>query len=453
MYSARRLIYSLLVFCMALTFFSFKPAPHGTDKKKWVVVIDAGHGGKDPGCHGKKYKEKDVALAVSLKFGHYIEENNPDVQVIYTRKTDVFVALNERAEIANRNHADFFICIHCNASPNHDAAGAATYVMGLSKSEGNLEISKRENSSVLYEKDYKQTYNGFDPNSEEAAVLFAMYQNVYLQQSLDLSAKLETEYASRLKRTDNGVKQAGFLVLWKTAMPSLLTEIGFLTNPEEEKALGSQKGEDEIAKSIFLAFEQYKAEKDGSSYVPSSFNLKPLIVKNPSDSAESDSTEKVVSTPDTLKVKPKTVKTNDSIPKKQVVKAPEKKTIKHDSSDIKVQRMQDAIKNMQKDSAKTLVNKTAAKDSISEDSTRIVYRVQFAVSPTPLAKTDKRFENITDLWMYIESSTYKYTAGHYYTMKDAADLQNKLHNDGYKDAFVVTFRGSKRITLTKLSSK
>ncbi|MFI5206169.1 MAG: N-acetylmuramoyl-L-alanine amidase, partial [Candidatus Paceibacterales bacterium] len=283
MYNRHRFIYNALLFCTVLTFFSFRPAGTTDEKKKWVVVIDAGHGGKDPGCHGKRFKEKDVALAVALKFGHYLEQNNKDVTVIYTRKTDVFIPLNERAEIANRNHADFFICIHCNASPNHTADGAATYVMGLSKSEGNLEVTKRENSSILLEKDYKRTYDGFDPNSDEAAILFAMYQNIYLTQSLSMSTKIQKEYTSMVKTNDNGVKQAGFLVLWKTAMPSLLTEIGFLTNPQEEKILGSQKGENEIAKSIFLAFEQYKAEKDGVAYNPSSYDLKPLVVSNMPD--------------------------------------------------------------------------------------------------------------------------------------------------------------------------
>ncbi len=454
MYNRRRWLCSLLVFCTCLTFFSFTPITGSRDKKKWVIVIDAGHGGKDPGCHGKKYKEKDVALAVTLKLGHYIEQNNKDVDVVYTRKTDIFVPLNERAEIANRAHADFFICIHCNASPNQTAVGAATYVMGLSKSEGNLEISKRENSSVLYEKDYKQTYNGFDPNSDEAAVLFAMYQNVYLQQSCDLSSKIENQYATRIKRTDNGVKQAGFLVLWKTAMPSLLTEIGFLTNPDEEKVIGSQKGQDDIAKSLFLAFEQYKAEKDGSTYEPSGYNLDPLLLKNTADSTATDTTAKTVAMPDTAK---KRTVTADTTTKKHSVKE-QKKTdkaiVKQDSTNVKVQKMQDAVKTMQQDTTpKTVQTPPASIQPGTDDSARIIYKVQFAVSPHPIPAKDKRFDGLKDVEMYVDNTTYKYTTGHFFTSKDAIELQNKMHDSGYKDAFVVTFRGNKRVTLTKLSSK
>jgi N-acetylmuramoyl-L-alanine amidase len=482
MYNRHRLLYIGLLFCTALTFFSFRPAGSKDEKKKWVVVIDAGHGGKDPGCHGKHFKEKDVALAVSLKFGHLLEENNKDITVIYTRKTDVFVALNERAEIANRNHADFFICIHCNASPSQEPKGSATYVMGLSKSEGNLEISKRENSSVLYEKDYKQTYNGFDPNSDEAAILFAMYQNIYLAQSLDLSAKIEHEYTGLVKTTDNGVKQAGFLVLWKTAMPSLLTEIGFLTNPEEERVLGSQKGEDEIANSIFLAFEQYKAEKDGTTYDASAFNMSPLVVANMPDTVAADTAKTISVTPGKNKEEQKTKEedtssskevlapvkkapkenkpqVHDTTAKKEVVNQPKetpkepKPLVKQDS--IKAKKMQEAIKSMHTDTVATANKFVPAHDTASSqnDSTRIVYKVQFAVSPKPLQINDAKYTGLPNIEMYQDNTNYKYTAGHYYDLKDAADLQNKMRTNGYKDAFVITFKGNKRVTLTKLSSK
>lgn len=461
MYNRRRLLYSCLVFCLALTFFSFR-LPDGPGKKKWVVVIDAGHGGKDPGCHGKQFKEKDVALAVALKFGHYLEENNKDVKVIYTRKTDVFIPLNERAEIANRNHADFFVCIHCNASPNHDAHGSATYVMGLNKSEGNIEVAKRENASVLYEKDYKRTYDGFDPNSDEAAVLFAMYQNVYLTQSVDLADKIQQQYSTIVKTQDNGVKQAGFLVLWKTAMPSLLTEIGFLTNPAQEKVLGSEKGENEIAKSIFLAFEQYKAEKDDTKYTPTAYNYSPLDVPMPGtdkqDHASADTTETAdTSSPEedssTVKITP--------APKKHAAKVATdgkkafNKPAKHDSTDIKVTNMQKALKAIRKDTVKqTSFTQTADSTTKSGNSAPIIYKVQFASSSKPLeTKDDNKLNDVPDIEMYMDNTTYKYTAGHYLTLQDAVNLQSKMRNIGYKDAFVVTFKEGKRITLTKYSSK
>jgi N-acetylmuramoyl-L-alanine amidase len=336
----------LFLFCLSPLLLGSSYYHHHTGKKQWVIVIDPGHGGKDPGCHGRLWKEKNVALAVSLKLGHYIEDNDKDVKVVYTRTTDEFVGLNERAELANKDHADFFICIHCNASPNHDAYGAATYLMGLKKSEGNLEVEKRENSSILYEKDYKTTYGGFDPNSPEANILFAMYQNVFLNQSLDFASKIQNEYAHVAKRKDNEVKQAGFLVLWKTAMPSLLTEIGFLTNPEEEKFLGSQKGQDEIAKSLFLAFQQYKAEKDGSDYDPKSFNLNPLIVQDPDSAAVADTLKNAThDTASTYKKSPElkdtTIVKKDSA-KKHTTK-PNHKVIK-DSTAKKINNMKDAVK-------------------------------------------------------------------------------------------------------------
>ncbi|MFN5305646.1 MAG: N-acetylmuramoyl-L-alanine amidase, partial [Bacteroidota bacterium] len=227
---------------------------------KFTLVIDAGHGGEDPGCHGDRFKEKEVALAIALKFGKLVEKNCRDVEVVYTRKTDVFLELNERAAIANNNRADLFVCIHCNASPNRKVFGSETYVMGLHKSKGNLDVAKRENAAILLEENYQKNYDNFDPNSDEANIIFTMYQNAFLEQSLDLASKIQYYYNEKACRINKGVKQAGFLVLWKTSMPSLLTETGFLTNPEEEKFLGSEKGQDHMALSLFLAFRKYKDE-------------------------------------------------------------------------------------------------------------------------------------------------------------------------------------------------
>lgn len=460
MYNSHRLFYCCLLFCAALTFFSFQLPGNGHAKKKWVVVIDAGHGGKDPGCHGKYYKEKNVALAVALKLGHYLEENDKNVKVIYTRTTDVFIPLNERAEIANRNHADFFICIHCNASPNHDANGSATYVMGLNKSVGNLEVAKRENSSVLFEKDYKQTYDGFDPNSDEAAVLFAMYQNIYLTQSLDLSTKIQDEYSKVVNTQDNGVKQAGFLVLWKTAMPSLLTEIGFLTNPAQEKVLGSAKGQNEIAKSIFLAFEQYKSEKDGTRYTPTAYNYSPLDVKLPGSSKEQEAAGDSVETTDATpaddsntasKVVVKPEKHAEKVAKKNDAKQNDKPV--QDSTSTKVTNMQNAVKALHAESDTAATFTETPGNSPAADSSKIIYKVQFASSARPLQMQDGKLKSLPDVEMYMDNTTYKYTVGHYYNLKEAVDLQAKMRGLGYKDAFVVTFKGNKRVTLTKLSAK
>ena len=223
------------------------------------IVIDAGHGGHDGGCQGSYSNEKDVALAISLKLGAYIEEKFDDVEVIYTRKTDVFIPLYERAKIANKANADLFICVHVNAgSPT--AFGTETYVMGLHKTEANLKVAQRENSSILMEEDYKTKYSDFDPNSPESYIELTLRQNAYLDQSLLIASKIQQQFTERVGRHNRGVKQAGFLVLHQTAMPSVLIETGFLTNKEEEKFLNSEIGQDYMASAIYRAFKEYKVE-------------------------------------------------------------------------------------------------------------------------------------------------------------------------------------------------
>lgn len=223
-----------------------------------TVVIDPGHGGRDAGASGKIAKEKNIALAIALKLGTYIEENFPDVKVIYTRTEDVFIPLNERAEIANKNKADLFISIHLNGNKNIRAFGTETYVMGIHKTDGNLEVAKKENAAILYEEDYTSKYEGFDPHSAESYIIFSYLQNTYLEQSLNYAAFVENEFETRALRKSRGVKQAGFLVLWQTTMPSVLIEAGFLTNPQEEKYLMSKDGQEYIASAIFRAFKNYK---------------------------------------------------------------------------------------------------------------------------------------------------------------------------------------------------
>ncbi len=230
------------------------------DFKVDVVVIDAGHGGKDHGTSGKVMKEKDLALKIALKVGNYIEKNIPGVKVIYTRKDDRYLPLDERAEIANKNKADLFICIHANANPNARAFGTETYVMGLHKDEGNLSVAKRENSVILLDENYQERYEGFDPNSPESYILFTLTQSAYQSSSLSFAAKVENQFKKRVGRVSRGVKQAGFLVLWKTAMPSVLIETGFLSNSPEEKFLAGDEGQDLIASGIYRAFKDYKTE-------------------------------------------------------------------------------------------------------------------------------------------------------------------------------------------------
>ncbi len=225
-----------------------------------TVVIDPGHGGHDPGTRGKKTLEKDVALKISLKLGEYIEKNIPGVKVIYTRKGDQYVALDERAIIANKNKADLFICIHANAVTNSKAYGTETYVMGISKDDKNFDVAKRENSVILRDENYEQRYEGFDPSSPESYILFSLAQSAYQESSLLFASLVEKEFKTNTKRYSRGVRQAGFWVLWRTAMPSVLVETGFLTYPEEEKFLSSKSGQDSIALGIYRAFKEYKTQ-------------------------------------------------------------------------------------------------------------------------------------------------------------------------------------------------
>lgn len=277
-------VYRILLSCfLVLTFFV---ATAGTPPTIKTVVIDAGHGGKDPGAIGPgKTQEKDIALIVALKLGDYITKNYPDVKVVYTRKTDQFIELHERAEIANRNKADLFIAVHCNSSTNPEAYGTSTYVLGLHRTEANLEVAKRENGVISLEDNKDKNYE-FDPNSPEGHIIMSMKQNIYLDQSINFASHIENQFETYSRRKSLGVKQAGFYVLYKTAMPSLLCEIGFLSNPEEEKYLNSVKGQDNLASALFNAFKEYKGEMEGKAATAGSNDNKPT------ETAENKPTEK-----------------------------------------------------------------------------------------------------------------------------------------------------------------
>lgn len=249
---------SILFLITVVTLSSFSPLGEHSYKVR-TIVIDAGHGGKDPGCHGTTGVEAKVTLAVALELGRIIKENMPATKVYYTRMSDNFVELHDRAGIANRNHADLFISIHCNSGPS-DVKGTETYVMGLHSSEDNLDVAKRENEVVLKESDYKKNYDGFDPKSPQAHILFSLYQNAYIENSIRVASKIEKQFSVRLGRTSRGVKQAGFLVLWKTAMPSVLIELGYLTNASEEKYLTNKTNQVYLASGIYRAIKEYKAE-------------------------------------------------------------------------------------------------------------------------------------------------------------------------------------------------
>lgn len=256
----------ILALSMFLLF--FMPAaklPLRKIDKIQTIVLDAGHGGDDTGAPGikgsREFLEKDITLDLVLRLGKLIEEKMPGVKVLYTRKVDKSVKLWERPNFANKNEADLFISIHCNANNNPKAHGSETYFMGLHVNEGNLDVAKRENAAITYESDYQnnERYGGFDPNSPESHIIFSLVQNAYMNQSLRLSSYVETETGKISQIRSRGVKQAGFLVLWKTSMPSILVETGFITNPEDRKYLASDEGKNTIAKGIDNAIENYRS--------------------------------------------------------------------------------------------------------------------------------------------------------------------------------------------------
>jgi N-acetylmuramoyl-L-alanine amidase len=256
-----RLLVLFLLFLISTYSTAYTPEAYRLRK----VVIDPGHGGRDSGARGKKSHEKDIVLAVSLKVGAYITDAFPDVEVIFTRTEDVFVPLNERSRIANENGADLFISIHCNANPSRAPFGTETFVMGLHKSKENLEVAMRENAVITYEEDYTTKYEGYDPNSVESFIIFNLMQDSYLDQSLNMASLIQNEFRERANRRDRGVKQAPFLVLWRTTMPSVLVELGFISNAREEEFLMSSQGQAYLASSIFRAFRDYKLRVESRS--------------------------------------------------------------------------------------------------------------------------------------------------------------------------------------------
>jgi N-acetylmuramoyl-L-alanine amidase len=259
-------IFKVILFLLLLSALTNSSFANGfKNEKGWVIVIDPGHGGRDPGALGSTSREKDINLAIALKTGEYIQKYMKNATVIYTRKDDSFVDLQERPKIANKVNADLFISIHTNWADSKKVTGAETYIMGIAKDQANLEVAMKENSVMLREEDHSTKYEGFDPKSTESFIMFSTTQKVFQEQSTNLASKVQTEFRERVNRNDRDVKQAGFWVLYKTKMPSILIELGFITNPTEEAYLNSKEGQDYLASSIYRACRDYLNEIDRKS--------------------------------------------------------------------------------------------------------------------------------------------------------------------------------------------
>lgn len=443
-----------------------------------TVVIDAGHGGHDVGCMGSSAKEKNIVLGIALNLGEMIEKNFPEVRVIYTRKTDVFIELHERAGIANRAKADLFICIHCNSACTRDSRtrkdicnesihGAETYVMGLHKTEDNLSVARRENSSVLLEKDYQNRYDGYDPNSPEANIIFSLFQNAYMNQSISFASKVQNEFEEYSGRNNRGVKQAGFLVLYRTAMPSVLIETGFLTNGNEEKYLLSEKGQTNVATSIFRAFKEYKIDMEGE-YVQDVSNKnevtqtsdpvasankekgKSLIKETKKDTALTEMKKKSEDP-----VKPKEITTQntakDSDSNKKAISAPEPvvdSSAKSNMNTDKPALVKEVVKTEDsKVEANVKVKKTEPeKPTLKTD--LIFFTVQIGAASTGTTQGLEKYSKVEDLKkVAAPDGMTRFTVGNFKNMNDAIIKQGEMRSKGFKDAFITAYHNGTRITL------
>lgn len=369
--------------------------------KKFTLVIDAGHGGHDVGALGAFSKEKNINLNVALAFGRYVESNCPDVKVIYTRKTDVFIPLHTRADIANRNKADLFISVHTNAVPRgKQVRGLETYTLGMHRAGTNLEVAKRENSVILIEKDYKQRYEGFDPNSSESYIMFEFMQDKNMAQSVELAKFVQKHACASANRQDKGVKQAGFLVLRETSMPSCLIELGFITTPDEERYLNSKDGIDRLGYGIYKAFLDYKRKYDGRITVPYQ-----------AEQAPSANIPSVVPPSEKDEEQPKTV-VPVKVQKEPAVKPAKIEVVK----DEEVQR---------KDSS-------------------LIFKVQIMASPSRERISKKKLNGQPPAECFEEGGFYKYTVGNSEDYDEIVRIRESLVGN-FPEAFIIAFKGGEKV--------
>lgn len=379
--------------------------------KRFTLVIDAGHGGHDVGAKGSFSYEKDINLKTALAFGRYVEQNSPDVKVIYTRKTDVFIPLHQRADIANKNKADVFISIHTNALPGgHIAKGLETYTMGMRRSDEKLSAAKRENSVITIEKDYKEHYEGYDPNSPESAIMFEFIHDKNMSKSVELARYVQSCVCSTAGRQDKGVKQDVFLVLRETSMPACLIELGFITTPDEERYLNESSNIDKIARGIYQAFAKYKNKYDENVTVPynapqkTEINIPQLV---PEQKKQQKSKE-------TKKEKPQ------EKPQKDV-----------DSKSDDVENINDKP-----------IETTA--DTKEEP----VFKVQIIASSRSFRPGSSQFKGLKDIDSYKEGEYIKYTCGASTDYNEIYRLRKSLL-DKFPQAFIIAFKNGEKINVNQ----
>lgn len=386
--------------------------------KRFTLVIDAGHGGHDAGAVGAFSKEKNINLNIALAFGKLVETNCPDVRVIYTRKTDVFIPLGDRPNVANKAKADLFISVHTNSvASGHGGLGVETYTLTLDKQKTNLEFAKRENSVITLESDYKTRYEGFDPNKAESYIIFEFMQNEFMKQSVELAKCIQRQYV-RAGRKDKGVKQANLLVLRNTTMPAVLTEVGFISNPDEEQFLNSREGINIIATSIYNGFLQYRRTHGAKAgTIPPD-----LKIAAPAQSNKAAEESQVVPVKTSLQKKEK-VET-DETKEKPAPKAKEKSKAEEKPAQKAAETPKKEEKNVQKG--------------------QTTYKIQFATSNRKPVPDDKGYKGLKDVDSYKEGGLYKLTSGSYTSMQ-AARAALKEVREKFPDAFIVTFRDGERV--------
>lgn len=418
-----------IVFAVFLVLFTLTAAgPRRDSYRIKTVVIDAGHGGHDSGCLGASAMEKHVALDIALKLGKLIETNYPDIRVIYTRKTDVFIPLHERANIANKAHADLFICIHLN-SGGKGAYGAETYVMGNHKTEDNLEVAKRENSAILFEDDYQKKYDGFDPNSPEANIIFSLYQSQFMNQSLLLASNIQEEFEEYAGRYNRGVKQAGFLVLYKTAMPAVLIECGFLTHEPEEKYLVAEKGQSTMATSIFRAFKEYKLDMENGGEI------------NPA-AAGTAATEK----PPVKEVTPGP-RLDDKKTTPPPVDTSSRPVTNARSEGAAIPPSPLVVLTPKTTATPTPSNAAAGTSTTSPTVPEVYFTVQVGASKNPQLDTPKYTKSDNVRAVLCTDGYTRYVIGSFNTLEQARKKMAQVKTTGFSDAFITAFQKNQRISV------